>query len=612
MKIAPRIHLLAAVMTLALIPPSVAIVVLARSASGFLGEMTAERTLMTQALRVERAVIDAETAQRAYLISGDRVYLDEFNRAHEAAEMRIDALQAAAGEHLDATAQIAAILRPAKAELALLDRLGAEGIGAAEEVVRDQQGRFEAQEMRQAVESFREDRARFLAASSDSMRMTLLAGQWLAIGGAVFGIIVVLVSLSVLSGYLRRSLSAFLNAIEHTDPAGIPQAVPSNLRGEFQTLGSAYNMMRSRIETEMVQRDEAESRIALLLSQSGEELADRTRVSQILGRISNRLPACLDQQELVTLALRFIPQLFETSRGALYFLNNSGTVLSCVASWGDCTSSIAEFPPTKCWGLRRGQQHYVDDVATDVTCEHIGQNGPDGYVCMPLIAQGETVGLLYLELTGEDAGAASRRDTEDMRMLCENLALALVNLRLRESLHYQSLRDPLTGLHNRRYLEEAIELEFAKSRRNTDPVSVIMCDVDHFKHINDRFGHDIGDLVLKRFAGALTANVRKGDVACRFGGEEFVILLPGLAHAEALERAEILRQQISQFETRSGDSHVGQVTASFGVATYCGTDETWSETLKSADSALYRAKAGGRNCVRSSEHSDPIALPAAA
>ena len=182
------------------------------------------------------------------------------------------------------------------------------------------------------------------------MRMTLLAGQWLAIGGAIFGIIVVLVSLAVLSGYLRRSLSAFLNAIEHTDPAGIPQAVPSNLRGEFQTLGSAYNMMRSRIETEMVQRDEAESRIALLLSQSGEELADRTRVSQILGRISNRLPACLDQQELVTLALRFIPQLFETSRGALYFLNNSGTVLSCVASWGDCTSSIAEFPPDQMLG----------------------------------------------------------------------------------------------------------------------------------------------------------------------------------------------------------------------------------------------------------------------
>ncbi len=135
-----------------------------------------------------------------------------------------------------------------------------------------------------------------------------------------------------------------------------------------------------------------------------------------------------------------------------------------------------------------------------------------------------------------------------------------------------------------------------------------MCDIDHFKHINDTFGHDVGDLVLRRFAGALTGNVRKGDVACRYGGEEFVILLPGLAHEEALRRAEVLREQVSRLQTRSADADVGQITASFGVATYFGNDETWPETLKNADSALYQAKSGGRNCVRSAERLGVTAL----
>lgn len=596
MKIVPRIRLLAVAMILALIPSSLAIVALTQTAEGFLAKMKTERTLMTHALRTERAVIAAETAQRAFLISPQRAYREEFNRARVNAEERLTELEHAGRASRDARPQVAAILRAARAELVLLDRMRLEGRDAAIDVIRSQQGRFEAQEMRQAVERLRENQAMLLDASSDEMRLFLAAGQWLAIGGALIGTLAVVLSLSILGRYLRTSLDAFLRAIGRGDAAGVPEPVTATLSGEFRTLAEAYNMMRTRIEHEIRQRDEAEHRISHLLSESGEALANRRRASEILGRISNRLPACLDQQELVALSSRFIPQLFDIRGGALYFLNNSATVLSRVAAWGECETSVAEFAPSKCWGLRRGQQHHVHDVEADVTCAHLTGAAPDGYVCMPLIAQGETVGLLYLEMPAEDVGAG-RRDLEDMRVLCENLALALVNLRLRESLRHQSLRDPLTGLHNRRYLEETIELEFAKSRRQATPVSVIISDIDHFKHINDTHGHDVGDIVLRRFASALTNHTRKGDVACRFGGEEFVILLPGLGHDQAMERAEILREQVRILQARAGEADVGQVTASFGVATYLGGEETWSEVLRDADSALYQAKSAGRDRV---------------
>lgn len=596
MKIVPRIRILAVAMVLALIPSTFAIVALTRTAEIFLGNMTAERALMAQASGAERAVIVAETAQRAYLISPQRAYREEFAKARANAVQRLAELEEGGRASEHDKPQVDAILRSARAELALLDRMQSEGRSAAIDVVRSQQGRFEAQEMRQAVDGLRESQAQQINASSDEMRLFLSIGQWLAIGGALAGTLVVTLSLSILTRYLRSSFNAFLHAIERSDSAGVPQPVITTLSGEFRTLSEAYNMMRKRIEHEIRRRDEAEQRVVHLLSESGEALADRRRAADILGRISNRLPACLDKQELIALSTRFIPQLFDISGGALYFLNNSATVLSRVAAWGGCETSVAEFAPSKCWGLRRGQQHYVLDTVADVTCGHLSGAAPDGYVCMPLIAQGETVGLLYLEMPAEDAGRGGR-DLEDMRVLCENLALALVNLNLRESLRHQSLRDPLTGLHNRRYLEETIELEFAKSRRQATPISVIICDIDHFKHVNDTHGHDVGDIVLRRFASALTNNIRKGDVACRFGGEEFVILLPGMTHEQAVERAEIVREQVRVLKARAGETEVGQVTASFGVATYAGGEESWSEVLRDADSALYKAKAAGRDRV---------------
>ena len=160
-----------------------------------------------------------------------------------------------------------------------------------------------------------------------------------------------------------------------------------------------------------------------------------------------------------------------------------------------------------------------------------------------MLAQGETLGLLYVEeppANDPERLAAARAAIADhwrIEIMVENIALALGNHRLREALRIQSIRDPLTGLFNRRYLEETLEIEFARASRAKTALSIMMIDVDHFKRFNDNFGHDAGDVVLKTVAQALNSGMRRGDITCRYGGEEFTIFAPGAALEDGERRA---------------------------------------------------------------------------
>jgi len=599
MTISRRLAIIAAIMLAVMIPTAIAIVFASQEAQEYFEEMREHREVQRATMRLERSVIDAETAQRAYLLSNEPAYLREFQTYIGDAKAQMDVVRALITPQSRVERErIEAVLRPAAEEIALLELLRAKGAAAAVATVRTQEGRFEAQELRQAVKALDVNQRGDLAHSGDQVLAMLKVGRWLAVGGVAIGLVFSLGALAIVGASLKRSLGIVLTAMRKADSSGIPEDIATQLTGEFRELSDTYQAMCERIRREIARRDEAEGRIATMLDASGAELADRRRVSETLARISHRLPACLDQQELVSLAKRFIPQIFDIRGGALYFQNNSSTVLSRVATWGDCSSSHAEFSPTKCWALRRGQLHHVDDTETDVTCAHLTSEAHGSYVCMPLTAQGETVGLLYLEgAPSEMSDSEGQKALADMRVLCENLALALVNLRLRESLRYQSLRDPLTGLHNRRYLEEVLDLEFAKSRRSGAALSIIMVDVDHFKSINDNFGHDAGDIVLRHLAATIGGHVRKGDVACRYGGEEFVILMPDFEPAAAAERAEVLRQMIKSASLRADGTEIPQITASFGVAGYAGDDRQPADVLREADHALYQAKAAGRDRV---------------
>lgn len=170
------------------------------------------------------------------------------------------------------------------------------------------------------------------------------------------------------------------------------------------------------------------------------------------------------------------------------------------------------------------------------------------------------------------------------------------NERLRAQLQEQAIRDPLTGVFNRRYFTEALESETARAARENIPFSLIILDVDHFKKVNDTYGHKCGDQVLKSLASFLLENTRRSDIVCRFGGEEFVVLMPDAAVVDAHDRAELFRKKFEVLLLACDDRQI-HATFSAGVASFPTHAGSGEALLAAADDALYRSKAGGRNRV---------------
>jgi diguanylate cyclase (GGDEF)-like protein len=235
------------------------------------------------------------------------------------------------------------------------------------------------------------------------------------------------------------------------------------------------------------------------------------------------------------------------------------------------------------------------------------------------MAQGEALGILSLHLLpapGQQESVPLPADGAERRLaavLAEHVCLALGNLKLRETLKNQSIRDPLTGLFNRRYMEDSLEREISRANRNKSCVAIIMMDLDRFKRFNDTFGHQAGDALLRGFGDFLIKNTRGQDIACRYGGEEFAVVLSDTTLAGALKRANILREEVRQLKVHYGGQLLGMVSISVGLALFPDHGTTIAEVLRAADQALYSAKREGRDrvCVWSSEvkQIDPEAVP---
>jgi diguanylate cyclase (GGDEF)-like protein len=264
---------------------------------------------------------------------------------------------------------------------------------------------------------------------------------------------------------------------------------------------------------------------------------------------------------------------------------------------GGPLGSARVFAPNDCLGIQRGQVHLVEDGGQGMQCRHLHEAASPNYLCMPLRVHGEILGMLHFqglkELIPDGTDWLQRR----AETVADHVALTLTNIKLRETLQHQAIRDSLTGLFNRRYLDETMVREIHRAQRKGAPLGVIMLDLDHFKRFNDTYGHEAGDNLLRILGEFLLTQVRYEDVPCRYGGEEFVLIMPEASLDVVKARAKEIREKVPQLQVLHRGQLLESTTVSLGVAMLPDHGATVEDLLRAADDAMYQAKREGRNRV---------------
>ena len=405
--------------------------------------------------------------------------------------------------------------------------------------------------------------------------------------------------------------NAVLNQRELT--AAQDALAASNSRLEEQVRARTLNLEQSieELAREIDERRRLEERLRQAngkLNLSVGNLEQRSAQLALLDNMVNRLQACRSIEETCAAVADAMPQLFSSCSGLLVLADEPCERFSVVSSWGGAGSGPCAWSQEICLALRDASLHNFDATDANRACGRACIAPGAECFCIPLVAQGKTLGLLHLQgalagsVAGEtDNGARRGAHIRVIQAAAKTITLAIANLRLREELRQLSLRDPLTGLYNRRFLQDALERETARARRSGAPLGVVMLDIDHFKRINDTLGHLAGDRVLTRIGQALRDSLRREDIACRYGGDEFILLLPGATREHAAARAEQIRAEVEAGTQIEFDgSSIGPLTVSLGVAALClDTSGPASAVvaMKDADAALCRAKQLGRNRV---------------
>jgi len=325
-------------------------------------------------------------------------------------------------------------------------------------------------------------------------------------------------------------------------------------------------------------------------------LQRRDQEMQLLNRMTDLLQRCATAEDAYGVIGPMAAELFAGQSGYLASLRASDQILETVARWGDDALPEGVFSSEDCFAMRQGQPHEAVDPRASLLCRHLGDAPGNSSLCVPLTVYGETLGLFCL--VGDAQSEPDRVGRNRLAIaVSETIRLCLSNLRLQAKLREQAIQDPLTGLANRRYLEESLPRELHRASRAQSAICVAMLDLDHFKRLNDTFGHDSGDSLLREVGRVLTEKLRKSDIACRYGGEEFALVLPNSSLADIFQRIEGIRLAVRGLQIRQGDRLLSAVTVSAGVAE-AREGLTARELLREADQALYAAKhAGGDRVV---------------
>ncbi len=531
-------------------------VVSSRQANATLDELKEGAAKERAYHRVLSLLKDAETGQRGFLIGSDEAFLEPYNAGVADIPAALEELRRFAGSDGERVL-VARIVELSRAKVREMDqtiRLKKSGdTEAAIDMVASQRGRLMMDELR-----------------------TLLGRQLRALADQ------------------RNQLREALTATLHYNSA---LGIGASLASLVLIVATLYIVTRSLNE-----RAEA-ARESQVLADSNARLAEQAAVrAERLTLTANMLQA-LDSvkapPELACVLPVFLRKLLPETAGAVYLYRNSRDVLELKASWGSTGEAPATVAPDECWGLRLGKMH----VATPehaLCCDHgsIWLDEHATQTCVPMISQGNVIGVLVI---ADDRRQDNPADSAHIISLAEQLSLAVSNVSLRDTLRHQSTVDPLTGLYNRRFFDESLKRELARAQRSRSACSVVMVDLDHFKRVNDTYGHEGGDLVLQAASRAILQRVRASDVVCRYGGEELVLMLPDCGVAEAAKCAEAIRSSLTSIVIQHAGQAISGISASFGVAQWPGHGNSEQDLLQAADRALYAAKKGGRNRVQVAE-----------
>ena len=514
------------------------------------------KTLKT-AGEVMQLLSGAETAQRSYLITGEERYLEPYNVSIASMSNKLKQLnsshQSVAVQNLDSLNTLVNVKIGELNETISLRRKT--GFEAALKAVLTDKGKASMDAIRQVIGEIEQREKDLLANSNETAHM------------------------SSRNMYMAFAVGALLNLLL--------------LASIFYT---AYRSLSQRAQDQRALKDYHDK-----LENGTRLLQQREHEKVVLGQMNGVLQSCMNVKEAYNAIAQFGKRLFPGEAGVFFVMHDSREYLEATATWGEPEIGGPLFAPEECWALRRGRLHLVDDPRIGLQCDHVKAAGVPQlpYMCVPMVVHSETVGLLHLQLDTDSIRSEAVQRLEVVQQLAatfaDQVALAVTNLRLRETLRQQSILDPLTGLHNRRYLKEVMQRELARTERKKTMLAVIILDVDHFKRFNDTYGHEAGDTVLRSLAQLIERQIRGSDIACRYGGEEFILVLPEASLNIARQRGELLREAAQSIHITSGGKTLGPVSISLGLALFPQHGHTTEELIQAADAALYRAKQAGRN-----------------
>ncbi|HEV3511944.1 MAG TPA: diguanylate cyclase [Candidatus Sulfotelmatobacter sp.] len=372
------------------------------------------------------------------------------------------------------------------------------------------------------------------------------------------------------------------------------QLLEQQIKERTEELGEA----NARLQQEMQERDSARQELDRQNEKMLLDLTARSQRATQLAKMAEMLQSCISKEEVFAAALGFAPKVF-TGRGAVALLNAERNLVEVAGSWHDCHLPVPVFEPSACWALRTAQPHLVVAGDTTARCAH-ASGVKNTYLCIPILAQGEALGIMHFQAT-DDAPTLGDSELWFKTTFAGQVGLSVANIRLREALRAQSIKDPLTALYNRRYLTEMLEREIRRAVRAEQSLGILMLDLDHFKKFNDTYGHDAGDTVLRETALFLSNSIRMEDFVCRYGGEEFVVILPTADLNASHARAERMRSKLRELVVLHQGQSLGMITVSIGVAALPQHGTSSKALLEAADAALYRAKREGRDRVAVAE-----------